>query len=224
VFRPLHIRDRSVAEAISLLSSSVRGTPLLTVNYDTLLSSTIGDRTPVSHVELVKEGKAEHFAEPGLLGDDLRDLYVVHLHGMFTDVSTDRGFSLASDEYLTRDSVGYFVRFLLPLLRSGRQLIFVGASGTLTDPHFESLWFALRCTAQLNATHQRTDTTPPEHFVLLPNVHDEASRMQKELDGVMARSGVRLTILGYPHYEDLKRAILGLYYPPWLLRSPSPPS
>jgi hypothetical protein len=148
IFNRLNVSDPSPAVVLHRFNSAI-----LVTNYDTLLEQAISnvlpagqDRVTVSHVEYmnienpltfnVAWGPGRYFASP-------LSRLVIHVHGRYFDVGAEHGFCLTQAEYENEHASRTFLRFMHPLA-ARTSLVFVGASGTWLDLHFQSLWMSLQ--------------------------------------------------------------------------------
>lgn len=125
--------------------------PILATNYDTILEDSSDHLVTMTHMEAMELGgewEADNWLLDGTVvgnGDFLSNLKkncVIHLHGTYTDISSDRGFTLTAKEYETEEITRNFLKFMIPVA-SNRSLVFIGAAGTILDPHFQHLWICL---------------------------------------------------------------------------------
>jgi hypothetical protein len=142
---------------------------ILTTNYDTLLEKAIcsvneigEDRVTISHCEYMMLESPPVFnavwGDGPFLATPLRRL-VVHIHGRYFDVGPEHGFCLTQKEYEDDVALASFLRFMVPLAKQ-KSIIFVGATGSWLDLHFQSLWL-----------HLAGSTIP--HFVLANDMNYE---------------------------------------------------
>ena len=124
---------------------------MVTMNYDYLVTNALPNlRTPQSLHTLVAIAMASESASTvNWINNGAPDVAsVYHLHGMMDDVANENGFTLFPEEYndltITTDLVRLVTRVIRnPNGSASHKLIFVGAEGTIDDPHFNALWHVL---------------------------------------------------------------------------------
>lgn len=211
-FHGLEVQNRAIAIALSKFGH----TPLLTVNYDTLLEDALPElrpgvaRFPISHASVLSECGLESVWGTLLHGtrDTLGQLSVTHLHGFCWNRTDVDGFTLTPDEYTAEAAIEKFLQFLLPGITGvfgvPRSLVFVGCGDTLQDLHFWALWgsqLALRRAGYWSARYRKE----PEHFWLV--AHEEFDAKKAIAADVLNITGVTIHVVDYGRHSDLPEFI-----------------
>jgi hypothetical protein len=206
--------------------------PLLSLNYDTLLESALNMRFPISarfpltHKHLLRSGRMQLYwagTPAGRTAQAMHETSIVHIHGLFTEMSSDLdGFVLSDEEYLDKDHLVAFQAFLLQgvcpgwggsLAADSKQpaphgLLFIGCKGTLVDAHFEYLF---GCQGHAVRQGWYGAQAPPEHLWLVRE-GDAAFA-----DGVCAKyaseAGVLIHVVVYGASDDDLPAFLTALLP-----------
>lgn len=192
------------------------GTPILTVNYDTLLEEALPViekhvlRFTISHKSVLDEDSLDClWGEKNYgLRFTLAQLSVTHLHGLYWDRSTVDGLTLTSNEY--NNNLPTFLKFMVPgiagLCGASRRLVFVGCGDTVQDLHFWALWVVQA--ALRGAFWTSTVLVEPEHVWL---VSDEEVDVKRTIaSDIRNTTGVKIHVLNYGSHAHLHEFIASL--------------
>ena len=225
VISDLTVENRDFADALHSVVAP-KELPVLTVNYDTLLERAMPSwrgsvkRFPSTHTLLMRHCRLHDYWKRRFrsMGSALVTTNVVHLHGLVNDHTSSQGFALTPIEYASHRGMLNLLRFFEHGLFKQTQyrpssLLFLGCSGTITDPHFWLLWIA-QSLLRMNG-YFSSDRPEPEHFLAastsslhthehgLPSLHDTCDLIYRTL-------GVRIRPVEYESYAALPSFLRGL--------------
>lgn len=197
---------------------------VLTVNYDTVLEKGMGEsapgvkRFPISHAEIAHEHRLHMLWSPTnrlLNGKLLRQLCVVHLHGLYYDRSDSYGFTLTRGEYESPGAMLMFLAFVLTGITGvfnttcPLSLVFVGCKDTVVDRHFRALWVAqslLRANGWFSPTVG--GVREPEHFWLVSTW--DFAYATRTAEDIRLCTGVVINVVCFGDFPNLAPFITGL--------------
>ena len=187
---------------------------MLTVNYDTALERGLPPlggikRFPIAHAEIAHEARLHMLWNPEgrlLNGRLLRQLCVVHLHGLFYDRSNSYGFTLTRSEYECPAAALAFLAFLLTGVSGAFRddtplsLVFIGCKDTVVDRHFRALWVAQGALRD-GGWFAQSRVTEPEHFWLVAAM--EVAYAESKAADILACTGVVVHVVCYGDFSEL---------------------